>query len=562
MVRDLAALADREFDLVVVGGGIAGACAAWDAALRGLTVALLERGDFCGATSAHSLKIVHGGIRYLQHADVVRLRESSRERSGFLRIAPHLVHPLPFVVPAYGHGMQGKEALFAAFRALGLLTWDRNRGITDPARRLPGGRLIGRDETLRLFPELPRKGLTGAGIFHDGQMYSPPRIVLSIVRSAAAAGAVVANYCEARGLLTRNGRLRGIAAVDRLSGRPFDVRGKLVLNAAGPFAEEFLEQAGLRQRRDVPLSRDLAIVLPRPWPAGKALAVQTKYKDPDAMFSRGARHLFIVPWREYTLIGVNSKVYTGEPSRLQVTREEVQGFLDEINEAYPVLGLRAEDLSAIHAGLLPFGENAPTATHLSFGKRSILVDHSTRDGLDGLLTIMSVRYTTGRSVAQRAVDLVFRKLGQAPPPCRTDRVPAWGGEYERFEGLLREARGELPETVSDASVTQLCRNHGARYAEPARLIRDDPTLARSVGPTAVLQAQVLHAVRDEMAVMLEDVVLRRTDLGPGGAPGDEALDCCGRLMASELGWDEPRLREEVSRVKSSFFHPDCRIFWR
>src|SRR6185312_6461503 len=194
MRRDLSALSTGEFDLLVVGGGICGAAAAWDAAQRGLSVALVERGDFSGATSAESLKVVHGGIRYLQHLDLPRVRESSRERSALLRIAPHLVHPFPFVVPAYGHGMRGPEALAAAFLAWAVLTADRNRGIPDPDRRVPRGRIVSRREVLDWFPQLEQKDLTGAGMFWDGQMYNPPRLVWSFVRSALRAGAVAANH--------------------------------------------------------------------------------------------------------------------------------------------------------------------------------------------------------------------------------------------------------------------------------------------------------------------------------------------------------------------------------
>ena len=188
MRRNLVELAAREFDVVVVGGGICGAAAAWDASQRGLSVALLERGDFGGETSANSLKVVHGGIRYLQHLDVRRVRESSRERSALLRVAPHLVHPLPVVVPTFGHGLLGAEALGVAFALLNGLTADRNRGISDPARRIPAARLVSRREAATWHPELDVPGFTGAGLFWDGQLYNPPRLVWEFVRTARGRG--------------------------------------------------------------------------------------------------------------------------------------------------------------------------------------------------------------------------------------------------------------------------------------------------------------------------------------------------------------------------------------
>src|SRR5512132_2542109 len=231
MIRNLSALTEREFDLVVVGGGICGAAVAWDAAQRGLAVALLERADFSGATSADSLKVVHGGIRYLQHLDVARVRQSARERSALLRVAPHLVHPRPIAVPTYGHGMAGGEVLWAGFRLLSLLTADRNRGIADPDRHIPGARLISRREALEWFPGLEPKRLTGAGVFWDGQMYNPPRLVWAFVRSAISAGATAANWCEVESIRHAGGRVSGVVARDALTDDRFDVRGRVIVNA-------------------------------------------------------------------------------------------------------------------------------------------------------------------------------------------------------------------------------------------------------------------------------------------------------------------------------------------
>ena len=260
MRRNLSALMDKEYDLIVIGGGAFGACTAWDAALRGLSVALVERGDFCHATSANCFKIVHGGIRYLQHGDLVRLRQSSRERNILLRIAPHLVEPLPIVLPTYGHGMQGKELLNIALKGYDFLTFDRNRGIGDPDRRIPNGRVLTRDETLQLFPDLDRNGLTGAGIIYDGHMYSPPRLTLGVLKSAEEAGAVLVNYVEATEFIQTEKGICGIKARDMLSQQMFEARAKMVVNAAGPWAEELLKRSiGINVTPPSTFSRDACL---------------------------------------------------------------------------------------------------------------------------------------------------------------------------------------------------------------------------------------------------------------------------------------------------------------
>ena len=305
MERNLDQITGREYDLLVIGGGIFGACAAWDAALRGMSVVLIERHDFGGGASANSFKMAHGGIRYLQHADIARVRQSCRERSALLRVAPHLVRPLPIAIPTYGHGREGKAFLGAGMLAYDLLTLDRNRGIADPERHIPRGRLFSRSEVLEHFPNLQDPRLTGAAVFCDGQFYNGPRLVLSFLRAAIGRGALAANYVEATGLLRDGDRVSGVAARDLVSGEPLEIRAASVLNATGPWAPDFLRRS-LRDEAAprVPFSRDACFIVGKRLSARLGVALPGATKDPDARFARSARHLFVVPWRDYSLVGV------------------------------------------------------------------------------------------------------------------------------------------------------------------------------------------------------------------------------------------------------------------
>ncbi len=492
MARALAALAGREFDLLVVGGGITGAVATWDAAQRGLSVALLERGDFGGATSAESLKVVHGGVRYLQHLDIVRVRESSRERRALLRMAPHLVHPMPFVVPTYGHGMRGPEILAVAFTLLNGLTADRNRGLTDPSRRVPAAGIVSRARVLEWFPDINRDGLTGAGVFYDGQMFNPSRLVWAMVRTAARAGAAVANYCDVTTLLLQGGRVAGVRVEDRLGGEKFEVRARTVINAAGPYAEALLVRSGVRAARSVPFSRDMALVLKRQLVDGRALALQTRYRDPSAVLTRGARHLFLVPWRGKTLVGVNSLIWRDEPDNLRVTEAEVADFVAEIAEADPKLGLTMDDVGLVMAGLLPVEKGDEKTGDVSFGKRPLVVDNARTDGVQGLVSAISNRYTVARGVAEHAVDLVYQKLGREVRRCRTEITRIHGGGFlplRRFgpRGGGGPARGRGPfhrRPVGPRSRLGLRRGApaGARAARVGRDHRRNRHSPRGGGP--------------------------------------------------------------------------------
>lgn len=549
MARALAALAGREFDVVVVGGGITGAAAAWDAAQRGLSVALLERGDFGGATSAESLKVVHGGVRYLQHLDVVRVRESSGERRALLRMAPHLVHPMPFVVPTYGHGMRGPEILGAAFVLLNTLTADRNRGLTDPARRVPAARIVSRARVLEWFPEINKEGLTGAGVFYDGQLFNPPRLVWALVRTAARAGAAVANYCDVTSLVVQGGRVTAVKVEDRLGGDAFEVRARTVVNAAGPYAEALLVRSGVRKARSVPFSRDMALVLKRRFVDGRALAVQTKYRDPSAVLTRGPRHLFMVPWRGRTLVGVNSMIWRDEPDRLRVTEAEVRDFVTEIAEADPKLGLTMDDVALVMAGLLPVEKGDEEGGNVSFGKRPLVVDNLREDRVHGLVSAISNRYTVARGVAEHAVDLVFHKLGREVRPSRTAVTRIHGGDFFRFDDLVREVAAALPESVRDVA-DRLARDHGSAYGEVLRLVGERPDLGAKVGRSDILRAEVVHAARSEMVCRLSDAVFGRTGVATVGDPGQAELEECAELVGTQLGWDAARREREIGEVRA------------
>ena len=553
MKRDLSALSNREYDIIVVGGGSFGSCVAWDAALRGLSVALVERGDFCQATSANHLKMVHGGIRYLQHFDFYRIRESNLERNILLRIAPHLVQPLPVIIPTYGHGMHGKEVLSTGLMLYNLIVFDRNKGLRDPDRRIPLANIITRNEVLELFPDLDKKGLTGAGTFHDGQMYNPPRLVLSFLKSAIEYGAIAGNYLEAINFLRKGDRVKGIKVRDKLNNNEFDIRGKIVINASGPWAERLLDsKIGIRLNPQQTYSRDACFVVSRRLTEKHALAVQGNTRDPDAILSRKQRHLFIVPWRDYNLIGVWHVVYQGNPDKFTVSEKELQLFLDEINQAYPAYNLTLSDISMWNAGLVLFGKNKPGTANLSYGKRSLLIDHSLTHNIDGLITLIGVRATTARGMAEKAVDLAAEKMGRKIPCSRTSVTPIYGGEIDFFEDFLKQAIKNRPKTIEVQSMRPLIHNYGSQYRKVLNCIDENPGWAKTLGSSKVLKAEVIHAVREEMAQKLVDVVFRRTELGAAGYPGEDALKASAYLMASEMDWDHERVKKELDETHAAF----------
>ncbi len=398
MKRDLGALAAREWDVAVVGGGIYGAAVAWDAAQRGLDVALVEREDFGAGASWNSLKTIHGGLRYLQKLDLGRLRQSARERATLLAIAPEIVRPLPFVAPTYGHGPSGREALALGLWLNDWLTRDRNRGLA-AEHRIPDARTVSAAEALGLVPGLERRGLTGAALWHDAQAASTERLTLAFVLAAAGAGALAANHAEAVSFLRAAGRVAGIAVRDTLGGATLEVRARVVVNAAGPWADELLARAGLR-RAPAPLLRARNLVLRRP---------------PAVPFAVGARSegrfLFLVPWAGRTIVGTSYEPADGVPS-------DPLAFLDEAARAFPWAGIGRGDVAVVHEGLVPGRGGAS-----GLSTRPRLHDHEVEDGLPGLVSLQGVKYTTARAGGGAGGGPRRPPPVREAPPCRTAMTP-------------------------------------------------------------------------------------------------------------------------------------------
>lgn len=555
MKRDLTQLTHNQFDIVIIGGGIYGVCAARDAALRGLTVALIEKGDFGSATSSNSLKIIHGGLRYLQHADFRRMRESITERRTLMRIAPHLVHPLPCIMPTYGHSLKGKEVMALALLINDLVGFDRNREI-DPARSLPNGRVISRDECRELIPGIDANGLSGGALWYDCQVHNAERMLISILKSAVAAGGVAANYVEMTGFQKHGDRITGIRARDVLTGDEFDIQGKLVINNSGPWINTILQHLnGHYSGSLTELSAAMNVVVKRQLIREYAVGIWSKaeFKDDDAVLSKGSRLFFITPWREFSLIGTTHVPYEGDPEYFRVREKDIMAFLQEVNDAYPRANLTPDDVYYFYGGMLPSeGHNEKTGD-VKLRKHYDIIDHKERDGLDGLISVIGVKYTTARDVGQKTIDFAAQKLGLDVSVSRTAVTPICGGNIENFEHFLRGEKTKAPAGLGEDSIKHLIHNYGTEYT---RVIqhgsKDREGLQPLAAETPVIKAEVIHAIQEEMAVKLADVVRRRTDLGTAGPAGEQSLQACADLMAQELGWDQQRMQNEMEETRALY----------
>lgn len=526
------------FDLVIVGGGITGSCVARDAAMRGLSVALCEARDFSSATSAGTTKLVHGGLRYLRNLEISLVRESLAERRVWFTLAPHMVAPLPFLLPVYG-GMRQALTIGAGLSLYDLLAFDRNQG-TDPAKHMPAHRRLSRAEALEREPALDPRGLTAAFVYHDGQMYQPERLGLACLADAAQAGAVIANYVEAVQIEEAHDHLR-LTCTDRLSEARYLIRGRIIVNATGPWADGFLARA-VKETSSARLQRSKGIHLVVPeLTRGHALFLDTP---------RG--HLFVIPWRGHSLVGTTDTPFEDDPSTLGLEAAEIRTLLASLIEALPGAAVDESRVRYAYAGLRPLIATPARQSTYSASRRAEIVDHERTGGPARLITALGGKWTTSRQLAERIVDHVERKLGRGPTPTPTAEEPLAAGKTGPFDAFRNALESDFP-TVARPTIDLLARTYGRDARALIQRAMSEPLLAEALIPgRSEIALQVVHAVEQEMAQTLDDVVLRRTGLGTLGLPPEATLARIAALMGDTLGWNPTRRAREIAATQAHY----------
>jgi glycerol-3-phosphate dehydrogenase len=532
MIRDLDQLTGRTFDVLVVGGGIYGLAIAYDAAQRGLSVALVEQQDFGSGTSFNHLRTIHGGLRYLQSLDVRRARESVRERRTVARIAPHAVQPMRFALPLYRSLMRGKLAMRAGFALDRVVSIGRNRGVPT-SHRLPGGRVVGRGNAVQRFPGLRRQGLTGAAVFYDYVAIEADRYTFSFALAAAEHGAALANHVEAVAPLVDGRRVVGVSARDMLGTRAIDISARLTINATGARIDRLLKPLGL--------STGMQML--------KAMNLVTKRDAGDEALggrSTTGRNLFLVPWRDRALFGTWESDTVCDPEDTEVAERDVAAFITELNQAFPALDLTLADVTLVHRGVVPA---AVTGGRVSLEGHEQIRDHSAH-GVEGLLSVAGTKFTTARAVAEKITNTALSKLQHARVRCRTASTPLPGGSVRDVGLAIADARREFDEGLPADTIPHLIAAYGSRYRDVMEIAADRPDWRIRIAPgSPVIGAELILAARKEMAPTLADIVIRRTPLGAVGYPGDDPVARAAAIVGRELTWSDDRRRDEIAAVQ-------------
>ena len=524
-------MAETPVDLLIIGGGITGVGIARDAALRGFRTALIDKADFGAGTSSHSSRLIHGGIRYLEQGALRLVFEASHERRVLLKIAPHLVRPLAFLFPVY----RGSRVPAWKLRA-GMWLYD----FLSVFRNVRAHRWLRPKKVRHVEPSLRERGLVGAALYYDAQT-DDSRLVLATARSAARAGALVANYVEMSSLLKPDGRVRGAVARDVLTGgggggESFTIRAQVVVNATGPWSDAV-------RRLDDPEAKPLLRLT-----KGAHVVVQRRRianEHAVTLFSQlDGRVMFVLPWGELSYIGTTDTDADSSPDTLRVTAGDVTYLLRSANAAFPDAHLASKDVVSAWAGLRPLLRQDDHASPSQLSR-----EHRIEESPHGLITIAGGKLTTYRVMARDVVDRVAARLHQldgrpvAPRPA-TDQLPLPGGEAAELEVLVEAARAR---GAAEATARHLVENYGSEAAAILNYVDRDRSLGNAIVPgRPEIWAEVSYAVEREMAMRVQDVLIRRLHLFyelPDH--GRATVPAVASRMKKLLDWDDSREAEEL-----------------
>jgi glycerol-3-phosphate dehydrogenase len=490
-------LSDRTVDLLVIGGGIVGAGIARDAALRGLSVALVEQADFASGTTSRPTRLIHGGLRYLELFDFGLVRSDMRERETLLRIAPHLVFPLAFLLPLYRPSLAYQFKLRLGMQLYDWLSLDKS---------LPKRRYLDREETLAAEPNLKTDGLIGAWRFYDAQVPLVERLVIENVVDAAAHGALVLNHARVTAYARDGDRVVGANVHDAISRTDLTVRARYTVNATGPWLDQTIAPLRHGGKPLLRLTKGIHLVSPR------------ATEQAHVLFAEGdGRLFFVVPWMDETIVGTTDTDYRGDPADAAATEEDVRYLQAAARRAFP--NAPFDEILFTWAGVRALvREEGVSESEVS--RKHALYDHEPRDGVAGMLSVVGGKITAYRAIAEEVTDLAVRKLRSSASECRTADLP-------------------LPGAASDE-----------RTAEVTRIAMSDAALAMPVCPNEKISgAELVHAVRSEWAMTLGDVLLRRTMLGLRPCQGLDCIDRVADVVGAELGWDAGRRAAEIAAYR-------------
>ncbi|MFZ0456549.1 MAG: FAD-dependent oxidoreductase [Ignavibacteriaceae bacterium] len=533
MKRDLKILSENNFDILIIGGGIYGTSLFWRAATSGYSAALIEQNDFASGTSSNSQKIIHGGLRYLQNLDILRIRQSVNERKRLMWLAPHLVSPLPCVMPLYGHKLKGKEALSVAIKLYDFLSADRNN-IQDKSKHIPNGKILSKKKINDILPGLEQNDLTAGVLWYDAFCNNTERLILSLVKSAVKLGSNAANYLKAEKLIVENNIIKSVNVLDLQSQNHFSVKAKKVVACTGPDENGFYTNLNIPKQKYV---AGLNIVVDKIFPHNFAAGIDNRFNK---------RLYFIAPWNDKSILGTDWYPVPDMKS-FEFKKLHVEKFLENFNETYPAAGLTYKDIKFVHTGFVPAANNlqdpSSTLNHFKLINGADL-------GIKNFYKLIGVKYTTAVNVADNLLNSIYFDFKKSSLELQPKLI---GGEIENLEEFRSKVYKKYGDKISEQKLENLVNNYGSEIYN----ILENSTITSEFDYSKkinyeIIKSQVIFAIKEEMALHLDDIIFRRTNIGSSGLPDNLEINFISKVASDELGWNETERIHEIKRIESYF----------
>lgn len=523
------------FNLIIVGGGITGAAVAYIAAARGLSVALFERKDYGGATSAATSKLIHGGLRYLANMEIRLVRESLRERRILGNIAPNFVYPLPFVLPNYKRWTGNVWKILIGMYLYDLLSYDK-KDAWDKSKRLQNHQIIGHRKTIRLEPNLKKENLRSAVYFFDYQSIFPERLTLAFIKSAAEYGAKVSNYAPVEGFkYDSERRITGVEVKDLFSGETKSVYADLIINCGGTWADKILNLAAGKESPSHKIKRSEGIhVITRKIAGNHVVSLQRE----------DGGHLMIMPWRDHSLIGTTDKEYIGDPDEYRVSKESINEVIQAVNEHFGQK-ISFADINHAYGGLRPLVDDQTKDSYKT--SRKYEVYDNADDGIEGMITVEGGKFTTSRSLGSEVLKMVSLKLKKTLSDSVSDNLYLSGCEIRDMKQYMIRQHLNYQD-FNKRTIEYVSRNYGTESNVVFQIARDEPRYAEVISHDGEILAEIVYAIKYESAKTLRDIMLRRTGTGTLGNPGKEIINKIAAVSAEILKWDKKRTGEEIASM--------------
>lgn len=531
-----------EFDLIIVGGGITGATLAYEASLKGLKVALFEKGDFGGATSSATSKLIHGGLRYLKNLEFGLVRESLRERKILSNIAPNFVYPLPFMIPTFTSLKSNKWVLMSGMLMYDWLSYDKGR-TWDSSKKLSRFRVYSSKKTRKLESCVKNKGLTGSDVYYDCQNIFPERLTLAFLKSAEKLGAKISNYAKVVSFLKKDNKVQGVIVKDEINNTQGEFMAPVVVNCAGPWADILIKSATIAETKHTIRRSEGIHIITKKLCNNHAVSVMTKSQ----------RHVMVMPWRNHSLIGTTDKEYIGSPDDYKVSKQSIQDLLDDVNANYSFPKLNYDNVLFYYGGLRPLADTETENSYESSRKYEIF--DNADEGLSGLLTVEGGKYTTSRQLAVKVMEKVCEKLKVKLPNVKSSERYLYGSEIKNLPDFINQLHNEYPGFQYN-TIDYVGKNYGTESREVFKIAKDNSEMAEVLNKDGEILAEVAYAIEKESALYLSDILFRRTGIGGLGHPGKDVLQKVASIAGKLLNWDKATLDAEIQRAEERFHLPE------